>query len=116
MGVVQKYIGREPSGRTFNEIALVNNGAIMSASLLLYMVKPELTVSEKFEYVHHFFSRMAGGQNVGFQNSTFLSERDTADRNNALAYFMRGQGCFPNGANNAGGGVDIKNILDFYFQ
>jgi len=124
--VVQKYIGREPSGRTFNEIALdyngqphnpmVNSGAIMSASLLLYMVKPELTVSEKFEYVHHFFSRMAGGQNVGFQNSTFLSERDTADRNNALAYFMREQGCFPNGANNAGGGVDIKNILDFYFQ
>ena len=35
----------------------VNSGAIMSASLLLYMVKPELTVSEKFEYVHHFFSR-----------------------------------------------------------
>ena len=42
--------------------------------------------------------------------------RDTADRNNALAYFMREQGCFPNGPNNAGGGVDIKNILDFYFQ
>ena len=35
----------------------VNSGAIMSASLLLYMVKPELTVSEKFEYVHHFFTR-----------------------------------------------------------
>ena len=29
---------------------------------------------------------------------------------------MREQGCFPNGPNNAGGGVDIKNILDFYFQ
>ena len=37
----------------------VNSGAIMSASLLLYMVKPELTVSEKFDYVHHFFSRWA---------------------------------------------------------
>lgn len=124
--VVQKYIGREPSGRTFNEIALdyngqphnpmVNSGAIMSSALLLYMVKPELTVSEKFEYVHAFFSKMSGGHDVGFQNSTFLSERDTADRNNALAYFMRESGCFPNGPNNAGGGVDIKNILDFYFQ
>ena len=31
----------------------------------------------------------------GFQNSTFLSERDTADRNHALAYFMRESGCFP---------------------
>ena len=26
MKVVQKYIGREPSGRTFNEIALDYNG------------------------------------------------------------------------------------------
>ena len=59
---------------------MINSGAIMSAALLLYMVKPEMSVSEKFEYVHHFFTKMAGGQHVGFQNSTFLSERDTADR------------------------------------
>ena len=48
---------------------MVNMGAIMSASLLLYMVKPEMSVSEKFEYVHEFFARMAGGEHVGFQNS-----------------------------------------------
>ena len=103
--VVQNYIGREPSGRVFNEICMdhngqphnpmVNSGAIMSAALLLYMVKPELSISEKFEFVHNFFSRMAGGLNVGFQNSTFLSERDNADRNHALAYIMREGGCFP---------------------
>ena len=74
---------------------MVNSGAIMSAALLLYMVKPELSMSEKFEYVHHFFTRMAGGFSVGFQNSVFLSEKDTADRNHALAYFLREQGCFP---------------------
>jgi len=124
--IVQQYIGREPSGRMFNDIVLdfngqphnpmVNSGAIMSAGLLLYMVRPNMSVSEKFEYVHSFFSRMAGGHHVGFQNSVFLSERDTADRNHALAYFMRESGCFPDGPNNKGGGVDIKNILDFYFQ
>jgi glutaminase len=59
---------------------MVNSGAIMSAALLLYMVKPEMSVSEKFEYVQQFFTRMAGGEHVGFQNSVFLSERDTADR------------------------------------
>ena len=59
---------------------MVNSGAIMSAALLLYMVKPEMLVSEKFEYVQQFFTRMAGGEHVGFQNSVFLSERDTADR------------------------------------
>ena len=61
----------------------------MSAALLLYMVKPEMSVSEKFEYVHHFFSKMAGGQHVGFQNSTFLSERDTADREGLIYQYMK---------------------------
>ena len=74
---------------------MINSGAIMSAALLLYMVKPELSLSEKFEYVHHFFTRMAGGLTVGFQNSVFLSEKDTADRNYALAYFLRERKCFP---------------------
>ena len=74
---------------------MVNSGAIMSAALLLYMVKPEMSVSEKFEYVHDFFTRMAGGQHVGFQNSVFLSERDTADRNHAIAYYHRENHCFP---------------------
>jgi glutaminase len=73
---------------------MINSGAIMSAALLLYMVKPELSLSEKFEYVH-FFTRMAGGLTVGFQNSVFLSEKDTADRNYALAYFLRERKCFP---------------------
>ena len=73
---------------------MINSGAIMSAALLLYMVKPELSLSEKFEYVHDFFTRMAGGLNVGFQNSVFLSEKDTADRNYALAYFLREQKFF----------------------
>ena len=42
-----------------------------------------------------FSQRMAGGLTVGFSNSVFLSERDTADRNHAIAYFMREQKCFP---------------------
>jgi len=123
---VSEFMGAEPSGRFYNDIALdyngqphnpmINSGAIMSAALLLYMVKPELTISEKFEFVLSFFQRMTGGQSVGFNNSVFLSERENADRNQALAYFMREQGCFPSGINNAGGTIDIKNILDFYFQ
>jgi len=54
---------------------------------------------------------MAGGEYLGFNNSVFLSERDTADRNFALAYFLRENMCFPKG-----GDMNISNIVDFYFQ
>lgn len=40
----------------------------------------------------------------------FLSERETADRNYALGYYMREHKCFPEGATN------LVEILDFYFQ
>jgi len=45
--------------------------------------------------LNFYLKRMAGGMTVGFSNSVFLSERDSADRNNAIAYFMREQNCFP---------------------
>jgi len=47
--------------------------------------------------------------NVKFDNSVYLSERETADRNFALAYFMREHKSFP--AN-----TDIHDVLEFYFQ
>merc|ERR1712080_628163 len=74
---------------------MINSGAILSASMLLYMVQPELSTSEKFEFVQNYFERMAGGMPVGFQNTIFLSERESSDRNHALAFFMRENKCFP---------------------
>ena len=44
---------------------MINSGAIMSAAMLLYLVRPEMSVSEKYEYVYDFFSRMAGREHVG---------------------------------------------------
>jgi glutaminase len=44
-----------------------------------------------------------------FNNSVFLSEKSSVDRDFSLAYFMRENNCFPKGA-------DIKKILEFYFQ
>jgi glutaminase len=39
----------------------------------------------------------------------FLSEKDTADRNFALAYYMKENKCFPKG-------FVLQDCLDFYFQ
>jgi glutaminase len=45
-------------------------------------------MADKFAIVQNFFSDLASGAKIGFSNSIFLSERATADRNRALAYFM----------------------------
>jgi len=88
---------------------LLNSGAIMSSALLLHKVSPQLPMSAKFDLVMSYFNKMAAGEKIGFNNSVFLSERDTADRNFALAYFMKENKCFPEGFN-------LQETLDFYFQ
>lgn len=52
---------------------------------------------------------MAGGENFGFNNSVFLSEREAADRNYALGFYMREHKVFPEKTN-------LRECLDFYFQ
>jgi len=41
---------------------LLNSGAIMSASLLLNLVHPEMKMSEKFDFVENYLQRIAGGE------------------------------------------------------
>jgi len=57
----------------------------------------------------NYMKMLAGGENVGFNNSVFLSERATADRNRAMAFYMRENNSFPEG-------MDIHECLDLYFQ
>ena len=112
---VHEHVGREPSGRSFNELALnpkglphnpmVNAGAIMTTSL----IRPDLDIADRFELVAETWARLAGGRRVGFSNAVYLSERATADRNFALGYSMRESGAFPPG-------TDLQQTLEFYFQ
>jgi glutaminase len=44
---------------------------------------------DRFDYVADAWRRLAGGGRIGFNNAVYLSERDSADRNFALGYFMR---------------------------
>ncbi|XP_042225180.1 glutaminase liver isoform, mitochondrial-like isoform X2 [Homarus americanus] len=116
---VHKYVGTEPSGRMFNAIVLdyndkphnplVNAGSIVVNALLHSLVKPGMSSSEKFDFVQQYFKRLAGGENVGFSNGTFLSEREHADRNYSLGYYMRENKCFPEKC-------DLMASLDLYFQ
>lgn len=112
---VHEHIGREPSGHVFNELTLnaaglphnpmINSGAIMASSLL----RPDLNIADRFDFVRDTWRRLAAGRHIGFNNAVYLSERQTADRNFALAYFMREHRAYPPDAN-------AIEALEFYFQ
>ncbi len=112
---VHSHVGREPSGQSFNELALntkglphnpmINAGAIMSCSL----IDREHTIADRFEKVSKTWKALCGSPSVSFNNSVYLSERQTADRNFALAYFMRENKAFPEK-------TELTETLEFYFQ
>ncbi|PRQ00614.1 Glutaminase 2 [Enhygromyxa salina] len=113
--LVHRYIGREPSGRGFNELSLdpdgkphnpmINSGAIMACALL----QRGQDIADRFEFVLDSFRRLAGGRKVGFSNAVYLSERRSADRNFALGYLMREHKAFPDN-------TQLIETLEFYLQ
>lgn len=112
---VHRYVGREPSGHGFNELRLnregrphnpmINAGAIMTAAL----IRRDLSLADRFVFLTERWKAACGGQRVGFDNAVYLSERQTADRNFALAYFMNEHKAFPAGTN-------LLETLELYFQ
>ena len=124
---VHQHVGREPSGVGFNELTLdkenrphnpmVNAGAIMSCALISLLenqsartgIEKRDWAGKRFDAVLDCWESLAGGARPQYSNSIYLSERKTADRNFALAYFMRETGAFPEG-------IDLHDVLDFYFQ
>ncbi len=126
---VHAYIGHEPSGACFNEVTLdkqnrphnpmINAGAIMSSALIGLREKRRLAgqggldargwAGSRFDAVMACWQALCGGEKPRFSTPVYLSERQTADRNFALAYFMREKDAFPEDA-------ELHDVLDFYFQ
>ena len=124
---IHNFVGREPSGRNFNELCLsnekiphnplINSGAIMCASLIDY----KNTLANRFDKIIKYWSKLAANSKINFSTSVYLSERSSADRNNCLAYIMQESYAFQNGINKEKygrewDGSDLNNTLDFYFQ
>ncbi len=112
---VFSYVGAEPTGDSFNSIAslevkslhkpynpMINAGAILTSSLILGS-----STEEKIERILNFTKKLANNENISINESTYLSEKATGDRNRALAYFMKSY-------NSMEGNVD--EILDVYFS
>ena len=140
--VVHSHIGREPSGRLFNEIALdekkhdekgnilprphnpmINAGAIMTVGI----IEPHRQIGDRFDDINGYFKKAAGNEYLSFNASIFLSERENADRNNCLAYYMKEAGCYkPRSKEEKEDGefsesfkqaeANFKQSLELYFQ
>lgn len=123
---VHNFIGREPSGRNFNELCLnseniphnplINSGAIMAASLVKY----KDSQADRFEHVMNYWEKLIG-EKINFSNPVYLSEKATAARNHCLAWMMQEKGAFQHGKNvdhtrEWSGEQDLDKNLELYFQ
>jgi glutaminase len=113
--LVHKYIGKEPSGHRFDVLQLnkdniphnpfINAGAIMACSL----IRRDLDQADRFDHIMQIWQELCGGLKPGFNNAVYLSEKNTADRNYAITYFMQEKKAFMKDTR-------ILDVLDFYFQ
>ncbi len=128
--IVHNFVGKEPSGRNFNNMCLdedmlphnplINAGAIMTTSL----IEKDLSQSERFDFALKYWKNLAVNCYVSFNNSIYLSEKDTADRNYCLAYMMQEKNTFLNGKNEnisnklnrSWKSNDLVKNLELYFQ
>jgi glutaminase len=109
---VFKIVGSEPSGDNFASVArlethgpqpanpLINSGAIALCGQLAG------SLARRMAWVERWAERLYGSA-VTVDHSVFHSERGTADRNRAIAYFLKHGGILDG---------DVNETLDVYFM
>lgn len=108
-------VGMEPTGDPFNSMRkletlnpskplnpMINAGAIVATSLIKGNDN-----QEKFNRLMDTFKKISNNSKLAINESVYLSEKKTGDRNRSMAYFLRDVGIL-NG--------DVEEILDLYFK
>ncbi len=112
---VFKKVNVEPTGMGFNSIVnlevrdsgrpynpMINAGAIVTTSLI-----NGKDINEKLNKILDFIKIVTKNNSISINERVYLSEKETGDRNRALAYFMKSTKVLDG---------DVDEILDLYFK
>lgn len=107
-------VGMEPTGDSFNSIVkletnspkpfhpMINAGAIALLSCI-----NGATIEDRFDRLLAMASTMLRREDITYDRGAYRSERDTGDKNRALAYLMRANGVFPD---------EPEDLLELHFK
>ena len=112
---VYSVVGMESTGDAFNSIVkletssahkpynpMINAGAIEVASLIRGG-----SVKERFAHLLEFYRAVAESDELTLDEGVYLSEKETGDRNRAMAYFLESLNLLEN---------SVEDTLDLYFR
>ncbi|MFD3157657.1 glutaminase A [Haloimpatiens sp. FM7330] len=108
-------VGMEPTEAAFNSIInleaknpqkpinpMINAGAIATVSMIAGN-----DGKETFNRILKFTRKISGNPEININEAVYKSEKETGNRNRALAYFMKSTGVLKG---------DVEEILDVYFK
>ncbi|MGL5415639.1 MAG: glutaminase A [Clostridium sp.] len=112
---VLEKVNVEPTGEGFNSIVnletkdtkrpynpMINAGAIMTTSLI-----KGNNEEEKLNRLLDFLKKATNNENISINEEVYISEKETGDRNRALAYYMKGNKILDG---------NVEEILSLYFK
>lgn len=108
-------VGKEPTGDPFNSIIkletikphkplnpMINAGAIAVAGMI-----QGKGVEERLDTILDLLRKMTGNPDIRVNEDVYASEKKTANRNRALAWFLKDSGVLT---------ADVEETLDLYFR
>ena len=106
-------VGLEPTGDPFNSIIRLEvdkkpyNPFINAGAIAVVGAIKGRSGSEKFERLLRYFKKLCGSETISLCGEAYLSERETGDKNRALAYHLKATKMLEG---------DVDEDLDVYFR
>merc|ERR1712137_131342 len=116
---VHRHVGKEPSGRNFNELSLNPKGRPHNPTLtagaltVLSLIKPGESKRERFKYIVSQWKRLTFGADINYHKESYQFESAAVTRKWTLAYMLLESGAFPDYIKTHS---DLKSNLELYFM